>query len=165
VDFVAEWTEAPLLEEEPVSCLLGKEDPGYCVMCFDGAFSIKGAGAGVLVVYPMGEHLKYVVQLAFFREGSTNNMDDVDIPITPPLPPTPFDDEDVATKKSNETRIGPITRARAKLLEQQVMSLLIEHDLLFTENFILPKSMHLLGLFITRALHEEEMSHSKKSRT
>jgi hypothetical protein len=43
--------------------------------------------------------------------------DDEDIPITPPLSPTPFDDEDVA-KKSNEIRIGPITRARAKLLEQ-----------------------------------------------
>jgi hypothetical protein len=69
--------------------------------------------------------------------------DDEDIPIRPPLSPTPFDDEDVATKKSNEIRIGPITRARAKLLEQQVNSLLIKPDLLFNENFILPKSMHL----------------------
>jgi hypothetical protein len=43
---------------------------------------------------------------------------DEDIPITPPLSPTPFDDEDVAAKKSNEIRIGPITRAHAKLLEQ-----------------------------------------------
>jgi hypothetical protein len=68
---------------------------------------------------------------------------DEDIPITPPLSPTPFDDEDVAVKKSNEIRIGPITRARTKLLEQQVNSLLIEPDLLFSENFILPKSMHL----------------------
>jgi hypothetical protein len=42
--------------------------------------------------------------------------DDEDIPITPPLSPTPFD-EDVAAKKSNEIRIGPITRAHAKLLE------------------------------------------------
>jgi hypothetical protein len=41
-----------------------------------------------------------------------------DIPIIPPLSPTPFDDEDVAAKNSNEIRIGPITRARAKLLEQ-----------------------------------------------
>jgi hypothetical protein len=46
-------------------------------------------------------------------------------------------------KKSNEIRIGPITRAHAKLLEQQVNSLLIEPDLLFSDNFILPKSMHL----------------------
>jgi hypothetical protein len=46
-------------------------------------------------------------------------------------------------KKSNEIRIGPITRARAKLLEQQVNSLLIETDVLFNESFILPKFMHL----------------------
>jgi hypothetical protein len=43
---------------------------------------------------------------------------DEDIPITPPLPPTPFDDEDVVAKKYNEIRTGPIIRARAKLLEQ-----------------------------------------------
>ena len=40
-------------------------------------------------------------------------------------------------------RIGPITRARAKLLEQQVNSLLVENDICVNENFILPKSMHL----------------------
>jgi hypothetical protein len=43
---------------------------------------------------------------------------DEDIPITPPLSPAHIDDEDVAAKKSNEIRIGLITRARAKLLEQ-----------------------------------------------
>jgi hypothetical protein len=43
---------------------------------------------------------------------------DEDIPITPPLSPAPIVDEDVAARKSNEIRIGPITRARAKLLEQ-----------------------------------------------
>ena len=44
---------------------------------------------------------------------------------------------------SNEIRIGPITRAHAKLLEQQVNSLLTETDICFNENFILPKSLHL----------------------
>ena len=34
-------------------------------------------------------------------------------------------------------------RAHAKLLEQQVNSLLIEYDVCDYENFILPKSMHL----------------------
>jgi hypothetical protein len=68
---------------------------------------------------------------------------DEDIPITPPLSPAHIDDENVAAKKSNEIRIGPITRARAKLLEQQVNSLLTEPDVLFTKSFILPKSMHL----------------------
>src|SRR3954470_6292302 len=42
----------------------------------------------------------------------------------------------------NEIRIGPITRARAKLIEQQVNSLLIDSDILCNENFILPKSLY-----------------------
>ena len=36
-----------------------------------------------------------------------------------------------------------MTRARAKLLEQQVNSLLIESNVCVNENFILPKSLHL----------------------
>jgi hypothetical protein len=36
-----------------------------------------------------------------------------------------------------------MTRARAKLLGQQVNSLLVEFDVCDNENFILPKSMHL----------------------
>jgi hypothetical protein len=68
--------------------------------------------------------------------------DDEDI--SSPLPLSPNDDDDVAAQdKSNEIRIGPMTRARAKLLGQQVNSLLIESDILIDENFILPKSMHL----------------------
>ena len=42
-------------------------------MYFDGAFSLQGADAGVLLVAPTGEHLKYVVQMHFPREMSTNN--------------------------------------------------------------------------------------------
>lgn len=52
-------------------------------------------------------------------------------------------DDVAAQDKSNEIRIGPITRARAKLLEQQVNSLLVESDIFINENFILPKSLHL----------------------
>ena len=40
-------------------------------------------------------------------------------------------------------RIGPIARSRAKILEQQVNSLLTEYDVCVNENFILPKSLHL----------------------
>ena len=40
-------------------------------------------------------------------------------------------------------RIGPITRSRTKLLEQQVNSLLLDYDVSDYESFILPKSMHL----------------------
>ena len=75
--------------------------------------------------------------------GSTpfqGGEDDEDIPS--PLSSTPIDDV-AAQDKPNEVRIGPITRARAKLLEQQVNSLLIESDVLIDESFILPKSMHL----------------------
>jgi hypothetical protein len=74
--------------------------------------------------------------------STRSNVPNEDIPITTPLSPTPIEDEDVAANKSNEITIGPITKARAKLSEQ-VNSLLIEPDVLFNENFILPKSMHL----------------------
>jgi hypothetical protein len=44
--------------------------------------------------------------------------------------------------KPDDVRTGPITRARAKLLEQEVNSLLTEYNLFTNENFILPKSLH-----------------------
>ena len=50
---------------------------------------------------------------------------DEDIPS--PLPFSSIDDVAVQDKP-NEVRIGPMTRAHAKLLEQQVNSLLIESD-------------------------------------
>ncbi|SPT20004.1 unnamed protein product [Triticum aestivum] len=43
------------------------------MMYFDGSFSLQGAGAGVLLVAPTGEHLKYVFQMHFPREQATNN--------------------------------------------------------------------------------------------
>ena len=52
-----------------------------------------------------------------------------------------------------------MTRARAKLLEQQVNSLLLEYDVCDYENFILPKSMHLCMIrFVdnTSIIGEEE---------
>lgn len=67
--------------------------------------------------------------------------DDEDIPTTP-LPPSLIDEDEPAVKlKSNEVRIGPITRARAKLLKQQVNLFL--NGTLIDENFILPKSYYL----------------------
>ena len=62
------------------------------------------------------------------------------------VPSPPHDDEQlVAAKKvsNDEIRIGPITRARAKLLEQQVNLILAQPDVCFDESFILPKSLHL----------------------
>ena len=43
-------------------------------MYFDGAFLLQGAGAGVLLVAPTGEHLKYVIKMHFPWERSTNNI-------------------------------------------------------------------------------------------
>ena len=72
--------------------------------------------------------------------GCVDEEADEDIPS-----PLPFSSiEDVAAQdKPNEVRIGPMKRACAKILGQQVNSLLIEYDVCNNENFILPKSMHL----------------------
>ncbi len=76
---------------------------------------------------------------------------DEDIPTTP-LPPSLQNEDEPAVKlKSNEVRIGPITRARAKLLKQQVNLFL--NDTLIDENFILPKSYYLCMI-----RYEEETS-------
>jgi hypothetical protein len=58
--------------------------------------------------------------------------------------------------KANDLCIGPITRARAKLLEQQVNSLLTEYNLFTNENFILPKSFHVCMI---RFVVEASMTH------
>ena len=59
-EFIAEWTPTPD-DEAPKTILPGKEAPKDWIMYFDGAFSLQGAGAGVLLIAPIGEHLKYVV--------------------------------------------------------------------------------------------------------
>jgi hypothetical protein len=61
--------------------------------------------------------------------------DDEDIPTTTTTSPTLHDEQ------ANQIRLGPITRARAKLLEQQVNLLLLESDDRLSENYILPKSL------------------------
>ena len=71
-EFIAEWTSTPD-EEIQETTLPGKEADHDWIMYFDGAFSLQGAGAGVLLVAPTGEHLKYVIQMHFPREMSTNN--------------------------------------------------------------------------------------------
>ena len=42
-------------------------------MYFDGAFLLQGPGAGMLLLAPSREHLKYVIQMHFAREEATNN--------------------------------------------------------------------------------------------
>jgi ribonuclease HI len=45
-DFVSEWTEIQ-------------------IMYFDGTLNLEGAGAGILLISPQGEHLKYVLQIQY----------------------------------------------------------------------------------------------------
>jgi ribonuclease HI len=55
VDFMAESRENQLLTPT--------ERPEHWVMYFDGSLRLEGAGAGVLLISPTGEQLKYVLQI------------------------------------------------------------------------------------------------------
>ena len=74
-DFVAEWTPTPEDDDDirEASSLPGNEDRNEWTLYFDGSFSLQGAGAGAVLVSPTGERLKYVVQMLFDGEASTNN--------------------------------------------------------------------------------------------
>ena len=56
-DFIAEWTE---LQVPTIT-----EQLEYWTMYFDGSLMIKGAGAGIVLISPIGERLKYVLQIYF----------------------------------------------------------------------------------------------------
>jgi hypothetical protein len=62
-DFIAEWTDSGLRGID--------ELPDHWVMYFDGSYTLKGAGAGVVLIPPEGNPLKYVIQLDF---PATNNI-------------------------------------------------------------------------------------------
>jgi hypothetical protein len=53
IDLLVEWRENQL----PTPT----ERPEHWVMYFDGSLKLEGAGAGVLLISPMGEQLKYVL--------------------------------------------------------------------------------------------------------
>jgi ribonuclease HI len=65
VDFMAEWRENQL----PTPT----ERPEHWVMYFDGSLKLEGAGAGVLLITPMGEQLKYILQI--FWKVSNNEAE------------------------------------------------------------------------------------------
>jgi ribonuclease HI len=65
VDFMAEWRENQL----PTPT----ERPEHWMMYFDGSLKHEGAGAGVLLISPMGEQLKYVLQI--FWKVSNNEAE------------------------------------------------------------------------------------------
>jgi hypothetical protein len=65
VDFMAEWRENQL----PTPT----ERPEHWVMYFDGSLKLEGAGAGVLLISPTSEQLKYVLQI--FWKVSNNKAE------------------------------------------------------------------------------------------
>jgi ribonuclease HI len=65
VDFMAEWRENQL----PTPT----ERPEHWVMYFDGSLKLERAGAGVLLISPTGEQLKYVLQI--FWKVSNNEAE------------------------------------------------------------------------------------------
>jgi hypothetical protein len=56
-NFVAEWIEIQTPPKE--------KELEYCTINFDGSLQLHGAGAGILVTYPKGESIKYVLQMHF----------------------------------------------------------------------------------------------------
>jgi hypothetical protein len=62
-DFITEWMD---------SGLRGFDDlPDHWVMYFDGSYTLRGAGAGVVLIPPEGDMLKYAIQIEF---PATNNI-------------------------------------------------------------------------------------------
>jgi hypothetical protein len=63
VDFVSEWTEQQV-PDNPKTAEVWQ-------MYFDGSLKMQGAGAGILLIAPRGEQLKYALQLLF---SASNNV-------------------------------------------------------------------------------------------
>jgi hypothetical protein len=62
-DFIAEWTD---------SDVGGIGDlPDHWVMYFDRSYTLKGAGAGVVLILPKVDMLKYAIQIEF---SATSNI-------------------------------------------------------------------------------------------
>jgi hypothetical protein len=62
-DFIVKWTNSSLWDID--------ELPDHWVMYFNGSYNLKGAGAGVMLIPPKGDILKYAVQFEF---SATNNI-------------------------------------------------------------------------------------------
>jgi ribonuclease HI len=44
-------------------------------MCFDGSYTLKEAGAGIVLIPPKGGMLKYAIQIEFFTTNNTAEYD------------------------------------------------------------------------------------------
>ena len=65
-DFIAEWTEVQTLGPLDLS--------GAWIMYFDGSKRVEGAGAGIVLISPRGDKLRYVLRMNF-RKASNNEAD------------------------------------------------------------------------------------------
>jgi ribonuclease HI len=45
--------------------------PDHWIMYFSGSYTLKGAGAGIVLISPEGDMLKYAIQIEF---PTTNNV-------------------------------------------------------------------------------------------
>jgi ribonuclease HI len=61
-DFIAEWIDSGLGGIDELS--------DHWVMYFNGSYTLKGAGAGVVHIPPEGDILKYAVQFEFLATNS-----------------------------------------------------------------------------------------------
>jgi hypothetical protein len=62
-DFIAEWMDSDVRGISDLS--------DHWVMYFDGSYTLKGAGVGVVLIPPEGDMLKYEIQIEF---SPTNNI-------------------------------------------------------------------------------------------
>ena len=63
-DFIVDWAETlqPVLPTES----------SHWTLYFDGSKNVEGAGAGIVLISPKGDKLRYVLQITF--EPCTNNV-------------------------------------------------------------------------------------------
>jgi hypothetical protein len=66
-NFVAEWIEIQTPHKE--------KELEYCTINFNGSLQLHGAGAGILVTYPKGESIKYVLQMHFLASNNAVEYD------------------------------------------------------------------------------------------
>jgi hypothetical protein len=61
--FIIEWTDSDI---QGIGDL-----PDHWVMYFNGSYTLKGAGDGIVLIPPRGDMLKYAIQIEF---SATNNI-------------------------------------------------------------------------------------------